>query len=79
MEDKTIYIIANTLSNCEDWTFDEDQILEDEVVKILGTIIPDIPKEQILLLMKKYFQISPIDRLNLNTQDFVREFFDTIN
>lgn len=79
MEDKTIYIIANTLDNCEDWTFEEDQILEEEVVKTLEKIIPEVSKDQILLLLKKYFEISPIERLNLNTQDFVQEFFDKIN
>ena len=66
-------IIENTLANAFDWNSSN---LEDDFVEFINSEIPNLKRDDLFLLIKKFTSINPIQRdsINFDLQSFVQKY-----
>lgn len=71
---KHLEIIGDCLTNCEDWTYQENEKLEDVVVDYLFNET-QLQKDILLKIVNDYFKLNPLERSNLNFDfyNFIQE------
>lgn len=67
-----IKILADSLDNCEDWDYEDGDSLEDSVIENVS-VQTNFCDAEINYLLKKYFKLNPIDRLNLDTVNWLNQ------